>query len=176
MACKNKSDLDNAFDDFIQQSLNEDFDDSDTSDAGQTDLYFYLEHESESEQDYNTEDKISSAYSGSAASECSNYIYMGKIDSNGPGKAPSNTRQTPSHNIVLKLPTLKGPAKDLGDTYTPLQAWEWIFSSDMIVAIVVHTNEKLESYKLQYAVQNCTEFRNTSTTEIIWFLLLYSNF
>ncbi|KAJ4451676.1 hypothetical protein ANN_03146 [Periplaneta americana] len=79
---------------------------------------------------------------------------------------PNRNRRTPAHNIVMKVPTLKGKAKNLGNSCNPLQAWECLFTDDIITEIVIHTNEKISSYRANFSDTTRAELRDTNAVEL----------
>lgn len=54
------------------------------------------------------------------------------------------------HNIVLKVPVLKGSARDLGQTADPFSIWNLLFPEDILVQIVEWTNHKLFQVRSNY--------------------------
>ncbi|KAJ4444002.1 hypothetical protein ANN_05791 [Periplaneta americana] len=66
----------------------------------------------------------------------------------------------------MKVPTVKGKAKNVGNSCNPLQVWECLFTEDMITEIVVHTNEKISSYRANFSDTTRTELRDTNAVEL----------
>ncbi|XP_071056421.1 piggyBac transposable element-derived protein 4-like [Onthophagus taurus] len=59
---------------------------------------------------------------------------------------PPRTK-TQHRNIVVKIPGLQGPAKNVTNEF---EAWKILFTADMIESIVVYTNQEIERQKLCY--------------------------
>ncbi|XP_045448241.1 piggyBac transposable element-derived protein 1-like [Melitaea cinxia] len=60
-------------------------------------------------------------------------------------KAPPSQSRVRAHNIILHLPGLRGPAQ-AKNKMTPLDAWQCLFTDDILDLILEHTNEKITMY------------------------------
>lgn len=152
--------LDSDFPDFVNSVL-DDYEGSDASDCEiENDPDYNSEHDTHSEQEDDSEEEVDAGYQRSSL-----YLY-GKNGFKWCTTEPNKNRRTPAHNIVIKVPTLKGVAKDLGNTCSPIQAWGCLFTEDMITEIVRHTNTKISSYRSRFSDQTRTELRDTNMTEL----------
>ncbi|KAJ4425522.1 hypothetical protein ANN_27716 [Periplaneta americana] len=140
-------------------------DESEGSDASEceveNELDYNSEHDTESEQDYDSDgvDEGVNQPNGVSLNFYCKDAY--KWTATEP-----NRNRTPAHNIVIKVPTLKGKAKNLGNSCNPSQAWECLFTEDMITEIFVHTNEKISSHRANFSYTTRTELRETNVVEL----------
>lgn len=78
---------------------------------------------------------------------------------------PTRNVRTPAHNI-LKLPGNKNALPKI----EPLEAWQKIFSHDILDIVVHYTNLKIQEFRNKPGNQKRTEYRETNSLEINGFL------
>nr|CAH7763849.1 unnamed protein product [Callosobruchus chinensis] len=117
----------------------------DQSDADEEDDEIFSEHDSDSDLEWHpTDDEEEVQLDEADSNRAKNYWY-GKDNTK---EAPGRTR-TLSHNIVTVLPGLKN------DIYknpprSPLDAWEILFSNEILELIVQHKNTKIDDMQRKY--------------------------
>ncbi|KAK9744971.1 Transposase IS4 [Popillia japonica] len=79
-------------------------------------------------------------------------------------------KKTRKHNIVMKIPTLKSKARDLGDAVDPLPIWNLLFNNNMSLQIMQNTNNKLNTFRERYSVESRHHVRDIDITELKAFL------
>lgn len=129
----------------------------DKSDSEEEDNQEFSDHDSDSDIDWvptnddledeenNVEDipmDVSTASTSDSFSSKSSWYGKGTSKYKWSKIAPSRTK-TLKHNIITVLPGLKGPSRQNPPT-TPLEAWELLFTEEMIEIIIIHTNNKIE--------------------------------
>lgn len=84
-----------------------------------------------------------------------------------------NTR-TARHNIITKLPGLRGSMKQFRDTVCPSEIWNILFTDNIINEILIWTNVKIDSFRHKY--KNLMQFhkkcRRSWAKVIVWFAIL----
>ena len=147
----------------------EDIEDSDAEAGNVSDPGYNSEHDTESELDISSEESDQSV-----SNERNQKALYGRNRYTWSAEEPKRNVRTLAHNIIVHLPGLKGKALRIGHSCTPLQIWECIFSEDMLVEVVTHTNEKIKEYRSRYADETRTELRDVSLSEMRAFIgLLY---
>lgn len=147
----------------------EDIEDSDAEAGNVSDPDYNSEHDTESELDISSEESDQSV-----SNERNQKALYGRNRYMWSAEEPKRNVRTPAHNIIVHLPGLKVKALRIGHSCTPLQIWECIFSEDMLVEVVTHTNEKIKEYRSRYADETRTELRDVSLSEMRAFIgLLY---
>ncbi|KAJ4439317.1 hypothetical protein ANN_07439 [Periplaneta americana] len=117
-ARKSVSVLDSGFPRFVNSVVDES-EGSDTSGCeDENDLDYNSEHDTDSEQDYDS-DGVDEDVNQSNGDSLNVY---GKNACKWSAAEPNRNRRTPAHNVVMKVPTMKGKAKNLGNSCNPLQA------------------------------------------------------
>nr|CAI5845241.1 unnamed protein product [Callosobruchus analis] len=131
--------------------------DSDLSDAESE----HTDHDTDSEQEFsdgdNIQDNLDDAMSGDVSNQetsSSSYFY-GKSRYKWSRDPPTRDRRTPAHNIVTHLPGLRGSAR-LTNPTTPLQAWQLLFTDEILEVILKHTNAKITELSAKYHSENVT--------------------
>lgn len=167
--------LDPSFPDFVRKTLEELEEGEEGSDANdlddENDPSYNSEHETASEQthDSSESDKLERNKQRGESSS-----FYGRNRYKWSALEPQRNVKTPAHNLIIKVPTLKGPASRLGDSCSPLEAWECLFTRDMLEEIVNHTNVKISSYRSKFSDQQRTELRDMNVNELrALFGLLY---
>nr|CAI5828648.1 unnamed protein product [Callosobruchus analis] len=120
--------------------------DSDLSDAESE----HTDHDTDSEQEFSDGDNIQANQETSSSS----YLY-GKSRYKWSRDPPTRDRRTPAHNIVTHLPGLRGSAR-LTNPTTPLQAWQLLFTDEILEVILKHTNAKITELSAKYHSENVT--------------------
>lgn len=153
--------LDNDFPDFVRSVLDE-YEGSDASECeDENDPDYDSEHDTDSGQEYDSEEEGENGNQGSDP-----LYFCGKNGCKWFVTELNKNTITPEHNIVMNVPTLKGDTRDLGNTCSPIQAWECLFTEDMISEIVRHTNTKIPSYRSNFTDEARTELKDTNSTEL----------
>lgn len=116
-------------------------DTGDQSDADEEDEEILSQHDSDSELELDPSDEDAELNFGN------NYWY-GKDKTKWSKEAPGRTR-TLAHNIVTVLPGLKGELRQ-NPPRTPLDAWETLFTNDILELIAQHTNNKIDDMRRKY--------------------------
>nr|CAI5836442.1 unnamed protein product [Callosobruchus analis] len=98
----------------------------------------------------------------------SSYFY-GKSRYKWSRDPPTRDRRTPAHNIVTHLPGLRGSAR-LTNPTTPLQAWQLLFTDEILEVILKHTNAKITELSAKYHSENVTYVNHLSMSELKAFL------
>ncbi|KAJ8881152.1 hypothetical protein PR048_017625 [Dryococelus australis] len=83
---------------------------------------------------------------------------------------PTRNARAQAHNI-RKLPELRGVQRNTNEV-DPITAWNFIFSDDMVRAILKWTNIKLQNARTKYKNETRREFRYCYATEMKAFLEL----
>lgn len=65
-------------------------------------------------------------------------------------ESASKNSRTARHNIKTKLPGLRGPVKQFGDTACPSEIWNILFTENIIDEILVWTNLKIDIFRHKY--------------------------
>nr|CAI5863206.1 unnamed protein product [Callosobruchus analis] len=145
--------------------------DSDLSDAESE----HTDHDTDSEQEFsdgdNIQDNLDDAMSGDVSNQetsSSSYFY-GKSRYKWSRDPPTRDRRTPAHNIVTHLPGLRGSAR-LTNPTTPLQAWQLLFTDEILEVILKHTNAKITELSAKYHSENVTYVNHLSMSELNAFL------
>ncbi|VEN50428.1 unnamed protein product, partial [Callosobruchus maculatus] len=145
--------------------------DSDLSDAESE----HTDHDTDSEQEFsdgdNIQDNLDDAMSGDVSNQetsSSSYFY-GKSRYKWSRDPPTRDRRTPAHNIVTHLPGLRGSAR-LTNPTTPLQAWQLLFTDEILEVILKHTNAKITELSAKYHSENVTYVNHLSMSELKAFL------
>lgn len=95
--------------------------------------------------------------------------FRGKNGYSWSAEPPSRTR-TPQRNIVFRLP---GPKNDARNITTILDSWKLFFSDEIIISIVVYTNQEIGRQRQKYS-KDCRYVNDTDSIEIMaLFGLLY---
>lgn len=94
-------------------------------------------------------------------------------------KPPSRNRRTPARNLIsTRLPAMRAPARNLGNSPSKREVWRLFFDDDIIETVVTNTNVKLASFRANLSANtNKSNYRDTNTEEIhalIGLLLLSS--
>nr|CAI5861519.1 unnamed protein product [Callosobruchus analis] len=146
--------------------------DSDLSDAESE----HTDHDTDSEQEFsdgdNIQDNLDDAMSGDVSNQetsSSSYFY-GKSRYKWSRDPPTRDRRTPAHNIVTHLPGLRGSAR-LTNPTTPLQAWQLLFTDEILEVILKHTNAKITELSAKYHSENVTYVNHLSMSELKAFLV-----
>lgn len=139
----------------VQQEENEDLEEQNTQ---------------SSESDFNSEDEepLSSLVCGDQ--DGSNYI--GKNGFLWSKKEIARTSRTPAHNIIQ----VSQPTEELA--FTSFQEiWSKFFDGEMLETVVLHTNQKLQSYRERFRNTHRQELKDTNETEMrsLFGLLYYSS-
>lgn len=82
------------------------------------------------------------------------------------------------HNIVMKIPIVKGRARDLAENADPLSVWNLLFTEDILLLIIEWTNHKLSQMRSEYTDKNSiSHVRDLDMTELKSFLglLVYTS-
>ncbi|XP_063222178.1 piggyBac transposable element-derived protein 4-like isoform X4 [Bacillus rossius redtenbacheri] len=117
------------------------------------------EHETGTEEDADTSDESSEVDSGNA----NNKYYVGRDKiTKWRQNASSATCRTRSHNIVSKLPGVRGSARN---ALTVMDALFLFFTSDMLENIVENTNERIRKVSASYSDKQ--RVRETEITELL---------
>ncbi|XP_050302765.1 piggyBac transposable element-derived protein 3-like [Anthonomus grandis grandis] len=84
--------------------------------------------------------------------------------------------RTPKHNIVLRLPTLRGSASLLGHEAQPFAVWNLLITDDMLKTILHWTNEKIKKQRANLKNSSRSEHQDLDIVELKAFigLLFYS--
>nr|CAH7717457.1 unnamed protein product [Callosobruchus chinensis] len=84
--------------------------------------------------------------------------------------------RTRKHNIVIKVPSLKGKAKALGEAADPLSIWNLLFSDNILEEVIQCTNKKLHVMRQRYSAESRHHLRDIDMVELREFLglLVYS--
>lgn len=125
------------------------------------------DHESNSELDYesdnNPQDEAEPGISseilednqeniGSEGMTCLNYF--GKNRFKWCSISPDTNVRTRSHNIIVHLPGVIGPAKLLGKSCTELASWTCIFTNNILDEVLLCSNKKMETIRNNFS-DNC---------------------
>ncbi|XP_043471836.1 piggyBac transposable element-derived protein 3-like [Leptopilina heterotoma] len=128
----------------VLESSVEEFSDNQSDDFdsdSDVDYVIESEHNSDTEEEVDTEDEEEEEEKAPGG-----YFGKGKnCDYYWSAEKPNSKKRMPQHNIILKLPTLKSSALELGETPDCLKVWELFFDKDIIEKIVLYTNQKLNS-------------------------------
>ena len=95
---------------------------SDADEPDETNPAFNSEHDTESEQECDSDADCVETNEVVDNTESQRSFY-GRNRFQWSSKEPVRNVRTPIHNIVVKLPGLKGRAKMLGDSCSPAQIW-----------------------------------------------------
>lgn len=137
-------------------------------------------HDSESEIDISEyeveEEEIVEEENASDPDEANqvraNYYY-GKNRYKWAKTAPKKDVRIPAHNLVMHLPGLKGPAR-IKSPSTPYEAWQLLFTEDILNIILEHTNAKITELSSNYQGSHVSFVDHLGLTELKAFLgLLY---
>lgn len=75
------------------------------------------------------------------------------------------------HNIVMKVPAVKGRARELGTNADQLSVWNLLFSEDILLQIMEWTNHKLSQMRSEYRDKNSiSHVREVDMVELKAFL------
>lgn len=133
--------------------------DSDASDIGSASENENIESEHDSasefsEDDYNNiSDNDQNELEDSEVSVGKRYLY-GKNRYRWCTTEVVPSSRVRKHNIIMKVPTLKGGARDLGQTADPLSIWNLLVSEDILLQVSEWTNHKLSQMRSKYTDKN----------------------
>lgn len=84
--------------------------------------------------------------------------------------------RTRKHNIVIKVPVLRGKAKYLGPKADPISVWQLLFTDDILLHIVKSTNCKINKMRMRYETPT-SNLKDTDLIELKAFLglLIFSS-
>lgn len=124
------------------------------------------DHETASElsgddSDYQEEMQITESEDDEDTTEPGTKYFYGKNRYKWAAAEPTRNVRTPAHNL-LKLPGNKNASSKI----VPLEAWQTIFSQDMLDTVVRYTNLKIQEFRDKPGNQNRTEYRETNCIEI----------
>lgn len=134
------------------------------------------------QSDHDTRSIISSKDSDSNSTESEDNsgsdvprYFSGRNKFKWSSSAPARNVRTPTHNIVLKVPGLRGIAKGAREV-DAITAWNFIFSADMVSTVVMYTNVKLQESRATYGITSRLELKDCDVPEMTAFLglLVYS--
>ncbi|CAH1979595.1 unnamed protein product [Acanthoscelides obtectus] len=130
------------------------------------------DHETTSELSYSASDddgreetQVIESEEDSETSEPVNRYFYGKNRYKWAATEPTRNVRTPAHNI-LKLPGNKNALPSI----EPVDAWRKIFSDDILDIVVHYTNLKIQEFRSKPGNENRTEYRETNSVEINYFL------
>ncbi|KAF2897288.1 hypothetical protein ILUMI_08888 [Ignelater luminosus] len=135
---------------------------------------YYSDHDSASEIENVSDDEV---LNDSEEQENENQRgYYGKDLYKWSMKGPAPQR-TAAHNIISHLPGVRSPLKELGSNASPYEIWKHILFDEMLQEILIHTNNKLNNIKINYARENKPELGELGFYELKAFigLLLYTS-
>ncbi|CAG5056052.1 unnamed protein product [Parnassius apollo] len=158
----------------IESWLDEDYSSDDLEDdASSNDEEDFLEvqdHQSESEQEEETPNEVSTVTVSELGQDDSSQVgceeyYIGVDNTRWSKTAPSNRGRTRSHNIVFVPPGPKGIAREKGAAEDCIS----LFLDDVVIDLIVkYTNIKIEHIKQKYARER--DAKLTDSTEVKAFL------
>ncbi|CAI6375449.1 unnamed protein product [Macrosiphum euphorbiae] len=164
------------FQNIISDILAEDC--SDVSDDVHDNMCIDSDHNSESEQNVSESDESETDSNTDNGDDIrpSKFLYgKNKFKWSVEEFASKNTR-TARHNIITKLPGLRGPIKQFGDTARPSEIWNILFTENIINEILVWTNIKIDSFRHKYKNHMQSFLKNVDEVELrsLFGLLFYS--
>lgn len=91
-------------------------------------------------------------------------------------RPPAPNVRTRKHNIVLHLPGLIGPAKNIEDNPNPEDLWNLLFTEEMLNEIIHWTNVKIHQCRLKYKDSTHYSLKDIDLLEMKAFLglLIYT--
>lgn len=161
---------------------------SDVDDADADPDFIQTDHDSESEQSFESEDEtelsreeLEDREGGDSESvqESNYYRGRGRTKFKWSKQAPNTRVRVGAENIIrrIHLPGNIGPARELAINCSELDAWNCIFTNDMLDKTVLHTNEKLAEARSTYAnYEDRYDLKDTDAVEMRALLgvLIYS--
>lgn len=139
---------------------------------GQQDVLADLEEENaqSSESDFLSEDEV--PLSSLVSQEQGGPNYIGKDGFLWSKKEIARTSRTPAHNIIH---VSRSTEELVFRTFDEL--WSKIFDPQMLETVVLHTNQKLQTYRERFRNTNRQELKDTNETEMrsLLGLLYYSS-
>lgn len=122
---------------------------SDVSDDVTDNMCINSNHNSESEQNVSETDESETVSSSDNGDDIrsSKFLYgKNKFKWSVEEFSSKNTR-TVRHNIITKLPGLRGPIKQFRDTACPSEIWNILFTNNIINEILIWINIKIDSFR-----------------------------
>nr|XP_022910280.1 uncharacterized protein LOC111421369 [Onthophagus taurus] len=148
---------------------------SDVDDSSQHDMESEHDSASEFEVSEGSDDEV--ARRGEKVSNETAKSYYGKNRFKWSSQPLIQRSRTQKHNIVSHLPGLRGEAKAIGNSATPLQVWTCLLTNDILSEILKYTNIKLIEMRERYGRTNKPELQDLDMVELPAFfgLLYYSS-
>lgn len=141
------------------------------------------EHDTDSEEDgdeatnlhQEQEDEFENSNEEDQASRIPKQFY-GKNRFKWSSQSFISRSRTQKHNIVLRLPTLRGSAAQLGHAAQPSEVWNLLITDDMLTIILRCTNEKIQKQREKLNDSTRAEHQDLDIIELRAFigLLFYS--
>lgn len=152
------------------------------SDKDSESEYEVSDHNSESEQecDQNDIEEMETMYSDETESEDAEQTavpggskhFYGKNRYKWSSESFVSRSRTQKHNIITRVPTLRGNAALLGDKAYPMAVWNLLISDEMLDNILHWTNEKIERHRQKFTDTSRAEHQHLDAVELKAFISL----
>lgn len=127
------------------------------------------EHDTNSEISESESDSDVDEHEAVSVTDAKKYVYSKNRFRWCTSEAYPSSR-TRKHNIVVKVPTIRGKGRELGDAADPYSVWNLLFSNDILSEIIQWTNCKLSQMRAQYKNESSSSLAEVTIVELKAFL------